>query len=44
LRFPHAAAIPFPDAGHFLQEEEPSMAGLIGEFAFRKSMADAPSH
>jgi pimeloyl-ACP methyl ester carboxylesterase len=43
LRFPHASAIPFPDAGHFLQEEEPSMAALIGEFVFRKSMADAPS-
>lgn len=35
-RFPHATAIAFPGAGHFLQEEEPSMARLISDFSLRQ--------
>lgn len=43
-RFPHATAVTFPNAGHFVQEEEPSMAGLIADFVFRRSMTVTPAH
>jgi len=31
-KFPHARAVPFEDAGHFVQEEKPEMSGLIRKF------------